>query len=162
MTNCTGANAQYTAMANCLGVCAGFPMGTLADMSGDTLGCRLYHGGAAGASASAAALHCPHAGPTGGDKDPNGTAGTCGEPCTAFCQVAAAVCTGANQQFTDMTTCMTACKSFHADANSYSTADTSTNDMGCRFYHLSAAAAGGASATTHCPHIVAASAVCTM
>jgi hypothetical protein len=134
----------------------------LGDTSGDTLGCRLYHAGAAGGSAGNAMIHCPHAGPTGGDKDPKGSAGVCGEPCTAFCSVAAAVCTGTNQQFADMPTCVAACQGFHADAAAYSTADTSTNDLGCRFYHLSAAAASAAAAQTHCPHIVANSPVCTM
>ncbi len=35
-------------------------------MEGDTLGCRLYHGGAP--AITDPVLHCPHAGPTGGDR----------------------------------------------------------------------------------------------
>jgi len=162
MANCTGANAQYTDATVCANVCAGFTAkGASSDMMGDTLGCRIYHAGAAGMSAAAATTHCPHAGPTGGDKDPKGTAGVCGEPCTSFCSIAAQVCTGANKQFADTTACTTACKMFAADTASYSTADTSKNDMGCRFYHLSAASKNAAAAMTHCPHIVVASAVCT-
>src|SRR5262249_3163214 len=97
--------------------------------------------------------------PDGRRQDPNGTAGTCGEPCTSFCSIAAKNCASV---FPDMATCMTACKSFKPDMASYSTADTATNDMGCRFYHLSVASEGGAMATMHCPHIVAMSAVCVM
>ena len=37
---------------------------------------------------------------------------------------------------------MTDCKTFKPDAASYSTADTATNDFGCRMYHLSVAAGG--------------------
>jgi hypothetical protein len=162
MANCTAANAQFTGMDNCLTYCASYPTGMLSDMSGATLGCHLYHAGAAGGSAANATLHCPHAGPTGGDKSPTGTAGVCGEPCDSFCAAAQAICTGTNKQFADVPTCVTACKTFTADTASYNISDTSKNDMGCRFYHVSAAAGGGTLATTHCPHIVPNSSVCTM
>ena len=166
LANCTGAQQQYGStatddgMANCLGFCASFPPGTIADTSGDTLGCHLYHGGAAKADP---VTHCPHAGPTGGDKSPTGTAGICGEPCDAFCNAALAVCTGANSQFTDKPTCMTACQAFAADPAAYDSTDTtlqSANDLGCRVYHLTAASASATAAATHCPHIVTASPVC--
>ncbi len=159
LANCTGAVAQYASMASCMNVCGAFPVGTVADKSGNTLGCRLYHGGAP--SKGMPVMHCPHAGPNGGDKDPNGTAGTCGEPCDAFCAIAQSVCTGGNQQFASTNDCLTACKSFKVDVASYSTADTVTNDLGCRTYHLSVAATDAMSAKTHCPHIIAASTVCT-
>jgi hypothetical protein len=163
MSACTATNAQYKDMPSCMLECSGFTAtGALTDTSGDTLGCRIYHSGLASQSASNAVTHCPHAGPTGGDENPNGTAGVCGEPCTSFCSIAAKVCTGANQQFTTTAACMTACQSFAADSATYNLADTSKNDMGCRFYHLNNAAQSTAAATTHCPHIVAASATCTM
>lgn len=160
MTNCTGAALeQFKDMATCTGFCAGYPKGALADMMGNTLGCRIYHAGAAAGSATNATTHCPHAGPTGGDKNPMGTTGVCGEPCDAFCGTAAVVCPNA---FASAQACQTACRGFAADTAAYSTADTAKNDMGCRVYHLSAASGSAAAATTHCPHIVAASAVCTM
>lgn len=159
MTNCTGTNAQFSGMDTCMGFCAAYPAGTAADTSGDTLGCRTYHAGAAAGSAANATTHCPHAGPTGGDKDPKGTAGICGEPCTAFCEAAAKICP---TTFADMTVCKTACDGFKADTAAYSISDTMTNDMGCRFYHLSAASASTAAATTHCPHIATVSTQCTM
>jgi hypothetical protein len=153
MANCTGANAQYKTKDSCMGVCAAFPVGKIEDKGGDTLGCRLYHGGAN--AVSAPDVHCAHAGPTGGDKDvTDATEGMCGEGCEAFCEIALAVCTGANVQYKDKPTCMTECKTFKADVATYSTADTATNDFGCRMYHLSVAATDPMSATAHCPHIV--------
>lgn len=64
-TNCTGDNAQYLDMDDCMSYCndAGWPTGEEGDQSGNTLGCRIYHGGAP--SASMPASHCSHAGPTG-------------------------------------------------------------------------------------------------
>src|ERR1041385_3222652 len=59
--NCTGAQAQYPTMDQCMGTCATFPVGTLADTTGNTLGCRQYHSGAP--SQSAPMTHCYHAGP---------------------------------------------------------------------------------------------------
>jgi hypothetical protein len=160
MTNCTGANAQFTDMATCMGTCAGYPTGAITDMSGNTLGCRIYHGGAP--AMGMPTMHCSHAGPTGGDKDPTDTgAGPCGEACDSFCDIAIKVCAGQTGTYTDKAACMTECKAFKADSADYNTSDTSTNDFGCRMYHLTAASKDAASATTHCPHIRANSPVCT-
>ena len=160
MTNCKTANEQYKSMDSCMNVCAALPPGTLGATDGNSLGCRLYHGGAP--AVATPDLHCAHAGPTGGDKIVSDTmAGTCGEGCDAFCTIAGAVCKDANKQFADKETCLTACKSFKTDVATYSTADTDKNDFGCRMYHLSVAATDAMSAATHCAHIVAASTVCT-
>jgi hypothetical protein len=147
-------------MDKCLGFCPGLPVGTSADKSGDTLGCRIYH---AGLAASDPTTHCPHAGPTGGDISPTGTAGVCGEPCPAFCAVALQVCNGMNgvpQTFPDMNTCMTACQGFAADTAPYNDTDTTKNDLFCRVYHLTNAAASTSAAVTHCPHIATVSSAC--
>src|SRR2546429_8908667 len=85
--NCTsssdggGGNAQYTSTAACNTYCttsAAWLPGTTGATSGNTVGCRLYH---AGAAAAEPALHCPHAGPTGGN--------TCGTWCENYCQLLA-------------------------------------------------------------------------
>jgi hypothetical protein len=98
MTNCTGANAQYADMAHCIGSCAAFTVGTskVTDTSGDTLGCRIYHAGAP--AKMDAALHCPHAGPSG-DKltaaPPavcSGAAASAGNLCTNFCALEIKTC----------------------------------------------------------------------
>jgi hypothetical protein len=67
MTNCTGDNAQYGSEAECLAYCAssGWPEGDVGATSGNSIQCRIYHGGAP-ATGTGAAEHCPHAGPTGG------------------------------------------------------------------------------------------------
>jgi hypothetical protein len=64
-TNCTGANAQYEDMADCMSYCDGasWPDGEVGAQEGNSLGCRIYHGGAP--AMSQPALHCSHAGPTG-------------------------------------------------------------------------------------------------
>ncbi|MBA3545888.1 MAG: hypothetical protein H0T76_05340 [Nannocystis sp.] len=49
-------------MAGCMTQCAAWWPGTMGDAGGDSVGCRLYHAGAAMADA---ATHCPHAGPGG-------------------------------------------------------------------------------------------------
>jgi hypothetical protein len=63
---CSGANAQYDDMADCLAFCgrSNIPVGREGDMAGNTLECRIYH---AGVAVMAPAVHCPHAGPSGGD-----------------------------------------------------------------------------------------------
>ncbi len=63
--NCTGDNAQYNDVADCVAYCNGamWPAGTAGAMDGNNLACRIYHSGAA---ASAPAVHCIHAGPSGG------------------------------------------------------------------------------------------------
>jgi hypothetical protein len=160
MANCTDANAQFPDMATCMGTCAAYPAGALTDMSGNTLGCRLYHGGAP--SQGMPAMHCPHAGLTGGDKDPTDTSsGVCGEACDAFCTVALKACAGQTGAYADMAECMNECKTFTADTADFNTSDTGTNDYGCRVYHLTVASKDAASAATHCAHIRANSPVCT-
>src|SRR3954471_13409560 len=45
-TNCSGLNAQYATIAQCMATCAKFTTpGVLTDPSGNTLGCRIYHAG---------------------------------------------------------------------------------------------------------------------
>jgi len=136
MTNCTGSNAQYTAMANCMGACATFPMGTGSDTGGNTLGCRIYH---AGNAATDPTTHCVHAGPTGGT--------VCGGQCEAFCSIVDSICP---TQYPSSTTCMSLCMGYDKTMP-YSLTATG-NTYACRAYHAQNAAADAASAATHCPH----------
>jgi hypothetical protein len=141
--NCTagsgdaGGNAQYADTTTCTNYCmtvAAWPAGNIGDTSGNTIGCRLYH---AGAAAADPVTHCPHAGPTGGN--------VCGSYCENYCQLMAKNCTGSNAVY-DMATCMTNCTSIPTNGHAN---DTSGNTVQCRIYHLGAAAADP---TTHCPH----------
>lgn len=70
--SCTGDNQQYPDADACLRACNDLPSdGDIGDTDGDTVQCRLYH---AAASIGDAAMHCDHAGATGG--------GTCGAALT--------------------------------------------------------------------------------
>ncbi|HWE28824.1 MAG TPA: hypothetical protein VHB97_12525 [Polyangia bacterium] len=140
--NCTagtdgGGHAQYTSANACNTYCtsaAAWPAGKVGDVSGNTIGCRLYH---AGAAASDPTTHCPHAGPTGGDM--------CGSWCDNYCQLMAKNCTGSNAVY-DMATCMTKCATIPTTGMPN---DTSGNTVQCRIYHLGVAATDP---VTHCPH----------
>lgn len=69
-TNCTGDNARYADMDDCLSYCAiaEWPDGQPGNPGGNTLECRIYHSGAP--AANEPDEHCPHAGADG--------AGVCG------------------------------------------------------------------------------------
>ena len=140
MTHCTGGDAQYATPADCLATCSGsaaWPKGTLADTSGNTLGCRLYHGGAP--AESDPALHCPHAGPSGG--------AVCGGWCENYCHLAQKNCAGDEALYGSVDACMAACGGFAADGEP---GDVDGDSVQCRIYHAGTPAAGDPA--LHCPH----------
>jgi hypothetical protein len=141
--NCTagsgdaGGNVQYMDSATCNSYCtsaAGWPAGMTGDTTGNTIGCRLYH---AGAAAADPVLHCPHAGPTGGN--------VCGSWCDNYCQLMAKNCTGSNAVY-DAATCMTKCAMIPTSGQ---VNDAAGNTIQCRIYHLGVAATDP---VLHCPH----------
>jgi len=138
--NCVGASAQFADMGSCMQFCKSNPDGTFKDTTGDTKDCRIYHA-FAGVALNDTTTHCPHAGHSG--------ANVCGTWCTVYCGLATTVCTGANKLYADMGACTTACGAF---ALTGKPGDTMGNTVQCRIYHLGAASADAASATTHCPH----------
>jgi hypothetical protein len=126
MANCTGTNQQYTTVDNCMNVCKAIPVGTAADQSGNTLGCRIYH---ANFAKNDPVTHCPHAGPGGN--------GVCGADCAGYCQIALMYCTGANQIYTSPQDCMTTCMSF-PDTLRFNVNDATvqaSNSQACLLYH---------------------------
>ena len=132
-----GSNAQYAAVSDCTNQCAtaaAWPAGMTGDTSGNTIGCRLYH---AGAAAADPVLHCPHAGPTGGN--------VCGSWCDNYCQLMAKNCTGANAVYA-ASDCMTKCMTIPTTGKPN---DAAGNTIQCRLYHLSVAASDPG---THCVH----------
>lgn len=135
--SCTGANAQYSSLENCMDVCSSLDEGALGETTGNTLGCRLYH---VGAAATDPDVHCLHAGPTGG------TEAECGGSCESFCTIALDQCDGV---YTDAAACATACAAFDTDP-AYSTAASGGDSFACRMYHLTVAAT---SPDPHCEHI---------
>lgn len=136
---CTGANQQYADMAACMTYCngVGWAAGTGGATMGNTLACRIYHAGAA--SDSMPDVHCPHAGPLGGD--------VCGTACENYCRNTTAHCSGANQIWANEAACMTACAMFPTTG---AVTDTGGDTVWCRAYHASTPAAGAPN--DHCPH----------
>jgi hypothetical protein len=131
MTNCKGAEAQYSGMDQCKNSCAAFPAGKAGDQAGDSVQCRAYH---ANAAAMDAATHCPHAGPGGGD-------GVCGAACDGFCDIAMKYCTAENMAkvYDTRTACETDCKSKNANAGGFNASDASLQEgasQSCLLYHV--------------------------
>ena len=140
MANCTAENVQYTSRDECIDYCAnvaGWEPGEAGAMSGNSIGCRTYHGG--DPAAADAAVHCPHAGPTGGN--------VCGSWCESYCELATKNCTGDNELFADEATCLTACADFNETG---APGDTQYDTVQCRIYHVGAPAL--ADPAVHCPH----------
>jgi hypothetical protein len=156
--DCMGPNAQIT-MANCMGTCMQFPLGTQADTSGHTLGCRNYYLQAIEVQQAPPATHCPHAGPIGSTVA--ATAGVCGmTACDDFCAIQTRVCgtdavpiTGVTNRYTDLNACRIACATF-ATIPEASPTVSAGNSFACRVYHLTNAAAQttAASLNLHCGH----------
>ncbi len=140
--SCMDANEQYSSTETCLDYCndwAQLPSGTFFDFIGNTVGCRLYH---AGLPAQAnPLLHCPHAGPSGGD--------FCGSWCENYCYLAMLNCTDVNQLYDDLGECMDTCASFPNDGTAN---DTSGDTVQCRIYHLGLAGSSESAGDVHCPH----------
>lgn len=145
--NCTAANNQFSGMPECMASCMRYPTGALTDMTGHTLGCRIYHAGAP--AMTTPDTHCRHAGPGGY----NG----CGEPCLDFCTLVLGACTGANAQYAgSMATCMTACGAY-AQTPVYDASQTAGNTYACRLWHATKAAVDP---VNHCKHTAVVSATC--
>jgi len=138
MANCNGTYAQYTDAGQCNLTCNAFPVGTIGDVAGNTLGCRSYHASVAPTNVS---YHCPHAGPTGGN--------VCGSICEAYCNISLTACTGAtNGFFADYPTCYKTCINYNS-TGFYTYTGGSGANVECKVYHATAALADP---TTHCPH----------
>lgn len=129
---CKGTFQQYASQAECMAVCAQLPLGTFADVSTNTVGCRYYHSFNALADP---ATHCPHSGP-GGD-------GQCSKDnCEPYCKLMAKACPAT--AFADPKTCAADCEQVegHKAGELYKSAST---PMLCRLQAVSRAIAARAS-----------------
>jgi len=132
----------YADPAECAAVCsriAGWPLGTADDVAANTVGCRIYHANAA--AESDPALHCGHAGITGGD--------VCGSWCVNYCSLSVRICEGPNAQYDDFEDCLEDCGKIPDDG---AIGEVTGNSIQCRIYHLQAAASAVGAARVHCPH----------
>ena len=165
--NCTGTNRQYPMeldMNHCNAVCESFTVGTstVADTSGNTLGCRIHH---ADFPSTMAATDCAQAGP-GGDlmtaTDPQqGCSG--GDVCTSFCTLEIKACGSQDAplpgnpkddtgnplfQYVNQGNCVNLCHSWNK-MHVYST--TSTGDsLACRLSAAVMAVTNVMDGKTHC------------
>jgi hypothetical protein len=119
-----GANThqQYTSNDNCLAACKAFPVGTAADTSGNTLGCRAHEASLAATDTT----KCAAAGP-GGD-------GVCGKACDGYCQLVAMFCTGASKIYADDAACHTRCAAT-ANDEKFDIGIQDGNHVACLLYH---------------------------
>ncbi|HVW24848.1 MAG TPA: hypothetical protein VHC69_05730 [Polyangiaceae bacterium] len=138
MDACTGANAQYTDMDTCLGVCAELKPGEIHEPSGNTAACREQQ--ARNAQMGEPETYCKSAGPSG---DP-----MCGTACESYCDLFASICSKVE---TALPNCPDLCKELLPDVDVNPAAADTGDTLECRFYHVSAAAAAS-DPTVHCGH----------
>jgi hypothetical protein len=140
MSACTSSSAQYTNLAECNAACAAFPVGTSADVSGNTLGCRQH---LVPTTAGATAASCAAAGPSGGN--------VCGtDPCVPYCALMASDCPTA---FSTASGCMQACANYAAASGNYSS-DASGLTNHSVYCYLAFASLAAVQPTVHCAHAV--------
>ena len=102
---------------DCLLHCAAYPIGTTADTTGNTLGCRSYHLTLA-TDAAAATTHCPRASPYGIAADgssPPTQDQSCGTACEHYCGMVMETCLGADAQYATTAECLDSCSYFPFD-----------------------------------------------
>jgi len=101
--------------------------------SWDSADCRLLHLGYITTLYQNTTVHCPHAGPTGGN--------VCSDPWNEYCDLILASCTGDNTAFLDKPTCLANAYAYPSDssANLYQ-APNAKDSLQCRIYHAALAA----------------------
>jgi hypothetical protein len=147
---CVGNNLQFSSIDACIGLCSTFPVGTLDDKSGHTLGCRIHV--LETSKAMIESSDCAAAGPGGN--------GVCGSNCESYCISMQTVCPASYESGElchDACQPLIECGDYYVDPNI--TPDNPS--VQCRLYHLSAAAINLLGATPgeqtdsqikHCPH----------
>lgn len=147
MANCSGDNAQYASLDECTSFCGHLPLGeAVRDDAKDSanVACRQYWAGTPAKTSPDA--YCLAAGPFGGN--------TCGDRCTAFCDVLLSACSsdGGAPTYASRDECRTNCKYFaYRDAGDDGGGETPSgpaegDSFNCRLYWLREAA----SDATHC------------
>jgi len=151
---CNTTTPDFNTQDNCNSWCnsTNQTLGNDGDVSGNTLGCRIYHAGVAAGSTPPTA-HCDHASMMGGD--------TCGTRCEAYCQNAMyGPCVGS---YGSMSDCMTVCATFPtsnpafpnnapgADIAANLPATNWANNVQCRNYHAAFPSMFG-QMDAHCAH----------
>lgn len=131
--------SEYANEQHCLDHCAQWPVGMVEDVGGDSLGCRTYH--VTVAASTDAALHCPHAGPSGMHTCVDAEQPTCELYCTRYF----GNCQGELDLWADMDECMSECSGWYPGTIT----DDHGHTTGCRAFYANLAAAD---AELHCPN----------
>lgn len=139
--NCKGVDAQYGSTAECLDTCSKYgkwPLGTLGDSGGNTVGCRLTYALQAGKNPSSASGLCGAAGPTGNS--------VCGSWCDNYCHLWNTHCLATLPNvYNSPATCLAKCGPVK---NGGLIGATSGNTVQCRLSQLMMA---GKDPETYCP-----------
>jgi hypothetical protein len=166
--HCTGENAQYPDMQTCLASCASFDVGvsSVTDTSGNTLGCRIYHGG--DPAKMDPETECLQAGPAGAGAQipdggpPSGCSG--GDVCLSFCALEIKACGSQDAplpgdpkdsifnplyQYRNSTSCLDHCDQEVDKTHAYST-NAVGDSLACRLKEATLAAVSIESAKMHC------------
>ena len=141
-TACTGQNEQFASLDACLAVCERLEPGSVGDVAGNTVECRLARAQLAQRTGEAAD-YCSSAGPGGG--------GACGEDCEGFCALMAETCPAAMGTYEE---CLPVCAtvpdlSGPPDNVAYNTSVQDGNSLQCRLFHVTAATLDP---IAHCVH----------
>ena len=132
--HCVDEHAQYESEKSCLALCGLLPPGDPGDQASHSLACRQYFAGTP--AQTSADTYCLAAGPFGG--------GSCGDRCTAFCQLTLAACAPDKDAapYATYPDCATACAGFTfrdagADGGGEGPDGPSAGDtLNCRLYQL--------------------------
>jgi hypothetical protein len=171
MGNCTGANAQYKDMGDCMTACSFLPAGSPGDQTINTINCRIPVAKAAAADTGTGKTGaCFQAGPL--------SYGTCGQECDAFCAIQAGYCSAAKgytgaQVYPPSPSdsdCTTICSQFsrpdnidYTSAGNFNTTGVTGDTLECRAYHLIELGLDSMSAqATECPNAANVSTACGM
>jgi hypothetical protein len=139
MDVCQGANAVYTTVELCLGVCALLEPGDELEPVGNTLACRLQE---AKSAEREPADHCRFLGPGGGGK--------CGSDCEAYCDLFPQVCPD-DVEYTTRASCLKACSGLTDQERFDVVKDHDGDSIECRLVHLSSATVKPAEHCAHAP-----------
>lgn len=137
MQNCTGDDAQYASTEDCRAFCAHLPLTQptreAEEKAAASVACRQYW--ADGPARTSPKTYCLAAGPFGGN--------TCGDRCTAFCNVVLSACSpdGGVTAYASQPECATACANFsYRDGGGEGPDGPSEGDsLNCRLHWLRAA-----------------------
>jgi hypothetical protein len=139
MEACTGEDAVYATLGQCLGVCAALDPGDPEEPRGNTVACRAVQADNALAEPKG---YCRSSGPGGN--------GECGTDCEAYCTVFPKIC-AKQYEYSSAADCLKTCNAL-TEQDRYNLDDDHDHKgdtVECRLVHMASATVDAA---THCAH----------